>query len=220
MNLAQWNEEFVINEYNLHLLRPNVLFLFEILDFNPSLLMESPHLLNADNLYTVAWAYLRPVGTAQIHMSRTRLQLYKYKFKYDQEVKLKRGGGLDPRTPPVMMEFNWPKKERYPSFLEIELQFTQKSDIIIERKHISRMPWEKEIGRISFAHIEGKIAQTHRKEDNEPLKVKYLLKRWERLVNFPSELPDTKIWKFDTEALGAFKMKFSNSGKYLAVACT
>ena len=29
-----------------------------------------------------------------------------------------------------------------------------------------------------------------------------------------------KIWKFDTEALGAFKIKFSNRGKYLAAACT
>lgn len=29
-----------------------------------------------------------------------------------------------------------------------------------------------------------------------------------------------KIWKFDTEALGAFKIKFSNKGKYLAAACT
>ena len=29
-----------------------------------------------------------------------------------------------------------------------------------------------------------------------------------------------KIWKFDTEALGAFKIKFSNKGRYLAAACT
>lgn len=29
-----------------------------------------------------------------------------------------------------------------------------------------------------------------------------------------------KIWKFETEALGAFQLKFSNKGKYLAAACT
>ena len=29
-----------------------------------------------------------------------------------------------------------------------------------------------------------------------------------------------KVWKFDTEALGAFKIKFSQRGKYIAVACT
>lgn len=33
-------------------------------------------------------------------------------------------------------------------------------------------------------------------------------------------MPDLKVWKLDTEALGAFKIKFSNKGKYLAAACT
>ena len=83
MNLAQWHEEFVINENARYLLQQNVIFLFEILDFNPNMIFESPDLLNADNLYPIAWAYLRPVGAAQIHLARTRLQLYRYKFKYD-----------------------------------------------------------------------------------------------------------------------------------------
>ena len=64
MNLAQWHEDFYLNENARHVLQPNVIFLFEILDFNPQMLFESPELLNADNLYPVAWAYLRPVGAA------------------------------------------------------------------------------------------------------------------------------------------------------------
>lgn len=63
-NLARWEEEFVINEYAKYILRPNVLFLFELLDFNPSLIFENKKLLNADLLYPIAWAYLRPVGCA------------------------------------------------------------------------------------------------------------------------------------------------------------
>jgi len=55
---------------------------------------------------------------------------------------------------------------------------------------------------------------------DEPMSKKQLLKRWEKFQDFPSELPDLKIWKFDTEALGSFKIKFSNKGKYLAAACT
>lgn len=47
-----------------------------------------------------------------------------------------------------------------------------------------------------------------------------MLKRWEKFSEYPSELPDLKVWKFDTESLGAFKIKFSNSGKYLAASCT
>ena len=54
------------------------------------MIMEGSKLLNADNLYPIAWAYLRPVGAAQIHLSKTRLQLYKYKFHYDAEVKKSR----------------------------------------------------------------------------------------------------------------------------------
>jgi jouberin len=54
----------------------------------------------------------------------------------------------------------------------------------------------------------------------DELSKKHYLKRWEKFQHVPSELPDTKVWKFDTEALGAFKIKFSSRGKYLAVACT
>ena len=157
MNLARWEEEFVVNEYAHYLLRPNVLFLFEILDFNPNMIFENRNLLNADYFYPVAWGYLRPVGTAYIHMARTRIQLYKHKFKYDEDVKMKRP--YDPRTPSILMEFNWPKKEQYPSFLEIETQFTPKSDVILERQHISRFPWEKELGLESFERIENRIAR-------------------------------------------------------------
>jgi hypothetical protein len=57
-------EEFVINENARYIMMPNVIFLFEILDFNTSLIFENPSLLNADNLYPVAWAYLRPLGAA------------------------------------------------------------------------------------------------------------------------------------------------------------
>lgn len=54
------------------------------------MIFENPDLLNADNLYPIAWAYMRPVGAAQIHLAKTRLQLYKYKFKYNQEINVKR----------------------------------------------------------------------------------------------------------------------------------
>jgi hypothetical protein len=73
MNLARWDEDFVINEYIPNILKPNVLFLFEILDFNPGMIFENRKLLNAELLYPIAWGYLRPVGTAHIHMARTRI---------------------------------------------------------------------------------------------------------------------------------------------------
>lgn len=94
--------------------------------------------------YPVAWAYLRPLGTALTHMSRTRLQLYKYKFKYTPEAA--DDWPYDLRTPAVFLDFNFFKKEIYPSYLEVDLQFCNKSNEQILRKHYSRAPWEKEIG--------------------------------------------------------------------------
>lgn len=76
----------------------------------------------------------------------------------------------------------------------------------------------------SYERIESKLTRpSGRKDylsDHEPLAKKQLLKRWEKFVDFPCELPDMKIWKFSTEALGSFKIKFSNKGKYLAASCT
>jgi hypothetical protein len=151
-------------------------------------------------------------------MSRTRLQLYRYKFKYDQDIK--KSKALDPRTPPVFLEFNWPYKEQYPSFLEIELSFTPRSDMIMLRKHISRFPWEREIGKHTFEKISHQKIKPGDIPIPEPTSNKIRLKRWERLIGFPSELPDKMIYKFDTDTLGALKLQFSNSGRYLAVACT
>jgi hypothetical protein len=55
-------------------------------------------------------------------------------------------GLLDVKTPDVLLEFNWPRKEKYPSFLEVELSFCNRSVVQIDRKHFSRAPWEREIG--------------------------------------------------------------------------
>mmetsp|Transcript_39562 Transcript_39562/g.38076 ORF Transcript_39562/g.38076 Transcript_39562/m.38076 type:complete len:292 (-) Transcript_39562:828-1703(-) len=118
------------------------------------------------------------------------------------------------------MDFNWHKKEVYPSYLEVELMFTSKSEKGILKKRFSKAPWEVEEGLVSYETIERSITMpTSRKELVEDGGKKLHLKKWEKL-ELPSELPDYKVWKFDTEALGAFKINFSCKGKYLAAACT
>ena len=92
--------------------------------------------------------------------------------------------------------------------------------MILLRKHISRFPWEREIGQHTFEKINTPKVQPGNVPAVDPLPNKIKLKRWERLLGFPSELPDKMIYKFDTDTLGALKLQFSNSGKYLAVACT
>ena len=118
-NMCRWNEDFIVNELAPYICRPNVVILFEILECNTTMILENDQRLNADNMYPVAWAYLRPLGRADIHLSRNRLQLYRFKFNYDESVK--RARPFDHRTPAVFMEFNWARRENYPSFLEVDL---------------------------------------------------------------------------------------------------
>lgn len=61
-NFCEWNEEFIINESIDNIFQKNVIFMFEILDFVPQLIVNDSSLLRPDNLYPVAWAYLRPLG--------------------------------------------------------------------------------------------------------------------------------------------------------------
>ena len=73
VNFCEWNESFVINEKAANLFRPNILFLFEILEFNPLLVASDSSLLNSEKLYPVAWTYLRPLGAASIHLDKLKL---------------------------------------------------------------------------------------------------------------------------------------------------
>jgi hypothetical protein len=143
-----WDESFIVNELAANILKPNVVLLFEILECNPMLIAQGSNLLNSERLYPIAWAYLRPLGTAHIHLSRARLQLYRYKMQQGHL------GLVDLKTPNVLLEFNWTKKIKYPSFLEVELGFCNKSNEEIPRKHFSRAPWEKEIGLLPYIEEE------------------------------------------------------------------
>lgn len=149
VNFCEWNEEFIINERVQELMKPKVMILFEILEFNTQLVLQNSSQLNSDKLYPVAWAYLRPLGAASIHMDKVKLQLYRYRWKSDMRNKFNRP--IDPRTPDVLLELNWQQKVKFNSFLEVELQFCNyKSTEVIPRQHFSRAPWEKEIGTRSY----------------------------------------------------------------------
>ena len=79
-NFCEWEEEFVINELASNIYKDNVIFLFELLEFHPKLVVADSELLRPDRLYPIAWAYLRPLGSATLHMNRIKLQLYRFKF--------------------------------------------------------------------------------------------------------------------------------------------
>jgi WD40 repeat protein len=125
------------------------------------------------------------------------------------------------RTPDVLCELNWPNKKKYPSYLEINVNFFKPR---FERvfTHFSRYPWEREVGIKEFDTKDplrrvitfGKGGQDLDPEE----KIKYF--KWERAKNEGCKLPDKFLRKLDTEDLGCFRIKFSNNGEWLAAACS
>lgn len=82
--------------------------------------------------------------------------MYKYKGKNsDSSFRYKRP--IDERTPEVLLEFNWKRKEIYPTFLEIELNFIERMGKIIQPA-ISKAPWEVETG--VYKYIEGDVEKS------------------------------------------------------------
>lgn len=68
------------------LLNPDTLILFEILDFNHQALLyrNDEEQYDRNNMFRVAWSFLRPVGIAKTHIGKVQLELYTYKYNNNQ----------------------------------------------------------------------------------------------------------------------------------------
>ena len=219
-NFWSWYQKFTINVNAEYFLRPNVVLLFEILDFSSVLILEESSKLNSDNFLPIAWGFLRPIGSACRHLSDSKIQLYYYKESFSKKQHYKHE--IDLRTPEVLCELNWPNKSKYPSFLEVNISFHE-SEKHKNITHFSRFPWEKEFGLIEFNHRDEKkklikFGKQHEKEPELEERLKYF--KWERAKNEACKRPNRFLRKLETEELGAFRIRFSSSGEYLAAACT
>ena len=210
----------LINVKAEHFLRPNVIILFEVLDYSPALILESSKMLNADNFLPIAWGFIRPIGAAWQHLADSKVQLYYYKGTHSKYRRYKHD--IDLRTPDVLWELDWPTKSKYPSYLEVNVRFFKPDDKRIIT-HFSRYPWEKEVGLIEYKYRDEKkkaikFGKQPAKEEEPEERLKYF--KWERGKNEQSKRPMKFLRKLDTEELGAFRIKFSNDGEHLAAACT
>lgn len=219
-NYCSWYENFVIDCKVEDFLRPNVVILFEILDYSPALILDNSKQLNADNMLPVCWGFLRPIGQARQHLADSKIQLYRYKGRHSKQRRLK--NEIDLRTPDVLCELNWPNKSKYPSYLEVNVSFYKPEEKKVI-SHFSRFPWEQEVGLREFRRRDIKRRaikfQKQKAQEVEPEeRIKFF--KWERTRNEACKRPDKFLRKLDTEELGAFRIKFSNNGEYLAAACT
>jgi len=219
-NFCSWYQNFVVDIDTKDLLQPHIILMFEILDYSPALILDKSAKLNADNFLPIAWGFLRPIGQAGQHLADSKVQLYHYKGKHSKERRYKTE--IDPRTPDVLCELNWPNKKKYPSYLEINVSFFNDKNPITQA-YFSKLPWEKEVGLREFTrkYMKRRAIKLGKKtnKDMEPEeRMKYF--KWERTRHEPCKRPDQFLRKLDTEDMGAFRLKFSTSGEFLAVACT
>jgi len=129
--------------------------MFELLDYNPTLIVKNSKKLNADKLLPVAWGYIWPLGVSQVHLAATKVQLYYYKGNHNSNNKFRHLNFYDGWRPEVLLELAFPLKSKYPSFLEVEINFHEKPsmkykpELLVESvkmHHYSRYPWEVELG--------------------------------------------------------------------------
>ena len=143
------------------------------------------------------------------------------------------------RTPDVLVELNWPIKKKYPSYLEVNISFhtdyethprfrdTIQTEKLLPQPcvitHFSRYPWEREVGLKEFRstdYIQKRIKVHKRIETDLDAEERVKFFKLERIKNESCKRPNKFYKKLDSEELGAFRIKFSNNGDAIAVACT
>ena len=218
---AEWNEDFYINEKASNLLDDNNIFFFELLDYNLDYNLNP----NEDCIIPMAWGYLKPVGFSQTYMGKHKIQLYKYKFRRTKVLSdLKKNDRNFMRTPDLLYELDWIKKEKYQTFLQIKLgleNFPTKEQLqnaYFLNKYIYSVFYDEN------EEIDVNIRPTTPKEDK--LKKKPVdtskedkLNKW-IIGNEKCIIPDKLLYKFPTAKLGCLTHEFSHNGKYIAAACT
>jgi len=69
-----WDEDFFIDCPVDSLINKNSLILFEILDYDASLIInKNTQNINQEGMYRIAWGYLRPLGQGGIYIGRNKI---------------------------------------------------------------------------------------------------------------------------------------------------
>ena len=215
---AEWNEDFFINEKASNLLDDNNIFFFEILDYNLNFNLNP----NEDCIIPMAWGYLKPVGFSQTYMGKHKIQLYKYKFSRTKTLQdLKKRDPNYIRTPDLLYELDWIKKEKYQTFLQIRLgleDFPTKEQLK-NVYFINKFVYSVFVDESEEVDIVVRPPTPEDKPIKQDTSLEDKLKKWRR-GNDKCIIPDMLIYKFPTARLGCLTHEFSHNGKYIAAACT
>lgn len=222
-SFAEWNEEFYINEDAAVILDSNNIIFFELMDFNLNYLQNPIN----ECIIPIAWGYLKPVGFSRTYLGKQKIQLYKYKFTRSPELhSLKNKNKEYLRTPDVLYELDWIKKEKYQTFLQIEITLNNKPTLediktaFYYNKYIYSVfvPEGDNIDKDLLKYQRKKKVTTG--DDDSLYQRKIKLLKWRRMPNEVCKLPNRLLYKFPTAKLGCLTHEFSRDGRYIAAACT
>ena len=215
---AEWNEDFYINEKASTLLDDNIIFFFEILDYNLNYNLNPKE----DCIIPMAWGYLKPVGFSQTYMGKHKIQLYKYKFNRTNKLSdYKKKNHNFIRTPDLLYELDWIKKEKYQTFLQICLGLEdfptrqQLQNVFFINKYI----YSVFVDESEEVDIVVRPPTPEDKPIKQDTSLEDKLRKWRR-GNDKCIIPDMLLYKFQTAKLGCLTHEFSHNGKYIAAACT
>ena len=214
---AEWNEDFYINEKASTIFNNDIIILFELLDYN----LNSDLNTIEDCIIPIAWGYLKPVGFSQTYLGKHKIQLYKYKFNRPKILnEMKKKDFNYNRTPDILYELDWIKKEKYQTFLQIK---TGLEDPPTEKQLQNAYFYNKFIYSVFIDESEKVDIKIKEKKKVKITPIKdnskeERLNRWRRMGK--CIIPDSLLYKFPTAKLGCLTHEFSHNGKYLAAACT
>ena len=170
----------------------------------------------------MAWGYLKPVGFSQTYMGKHKIQLYKYKFNRTNKLSdYKKKNHNFIRTPDLLYELDWIKKEKYQTFLQICLGLEdfptrqQLQNVFFINKYI----YSVFVDESEEVDIVVRPPTPEDKPIKQDTSLEDKLRKWRR-GNDKCIIPDMLLYKFQTAKLGCLTHEFSHNGKYIAAACT
>ncbi|KAI8898327.1 WD40-repeat-containing domain protein [Globomyces pollinis-pini] len=208
-----WGQELTYNEDYLHIVQPDVLVLFEVLDF---LTTSSKLMQHKDGWHKVAWGFLKLIGTnGQPNTEQdVRLQLYKYPWKLFQPKS-------DEKTPYVYQCWKQKTLKKYPSTLYVNVYAHTP---LSERRIVGRAKTALEIETGKYT-LDELMDMYGSKETNlvggmakSMLSLHCLKNQWRRKENEPCLIPNKLAYRIHSGSKGSFSCEFSSKGYLLAVA--
>lgn len=176
-----------------------MIIFFEIVDF---LTLSEAKKNESVGWKKIAWAFLKPLSKDGFLNTgkRVRLQLYK-------------PGNYSKKSMQKCDVFYWWSKQKlvkYPASLHVTVKGVPMPQNV-EKTTRSKTPLTAEIGSKEVLEIDGKNEIKTEKDAEQKLK-------WRKIEHQACKMPNKCLVELETCSEGAFVVKFSNKGDFLAVA--